>query len=89
MAGERAGRRRRRIREICPGLFPFGTRGRVARLAGSIFWLTLPSLSFFLALGLLLQQGTGFAAALAVSILVTIAFYGAMLLVLHKLGMAL
>jgi len=62
---------------------------QVSRLATSIFWLTIPSLSFFLSLNLLLQKGIGFAASLVLSLLVTAAFYGVMLFALHRLGIAL
>jgi F0F1-type ATP synthase assembly protein I len=62
---------------------------QVAGLAGSIFWLTIPSLSFFLSLNLLLQKGTGFTAALLLAVLITVVCYGAMLFALHRLGVTL
>ncbi len=47
----------------------------VARLAGSIFWMVLPSLCFFLLLPLLLRSGWGFTAAMALSLASTVLTY--------------
>jgi len=62
---------------------------QVSALSLSIFWLVLPSLVFFLVLPLMLRQGLGFAAALAVAALVMMAAYALMLLGMKRFGMSL
>ena len=62
---------------------------QVLRLSTSIFWLTLPSLALFLCLNLLLQRGAGFPLALTGAVLVTALLYGAMVFLLHKVGISL
>jgi hypothetical protein len=59
---------------------------RVGALAGSIFWLVIPSLALFIALPLLLKLGVNFYLSMAVSIVVTVACYWAMLAVLGQFG---
>jgi hypothetical protein len=59
---------------------------RVATLASGIFWLVLPSLALFIALPLMLRQGFNFYLSMGVSILVTVACYGAMLAALRHFG---
>ena len=63
--------------------------GKVAELSLSIFWLVLPSLAFFLVLPLLLRQGLGFVASLALAALVTMAAYALMLAGLKHFGVSL
>jgi hypothetical protein len=62
---------------------------KVAALSTSIFWLVLPSLVLFLALPVLLKRGINFYPALAISTVVMLAGYGAMLLTLGKFGIKL
>jgi len=62
---------------------------QVSELSLSIFWLVLPSLLFFLALPLLLRQGMGFAASLALAVLVTLVAYALMLAGLKRFGIQL
>ena len=62
---------------------------QVSELSLSIFWLVLPSLLFFLALPLLLRQGMGFAASLALAVLVTLVAYALMLAALKRFGIQL
>lgn len=52
---------------------------RIAKLAGSTFWLVLPSLPFFLILPALLHRGVGFWPALGLGCAVTVVLYLLML----------
>ena len=61
---------------------------KVAALSTSIFWLVLPSLSFFLALPLLLKWWP-FVPSLLVATLIMFAFYGVMLLILQHFDVSL
>jgi hypothetical protein len=62
---------------------------QIADLAGSIFWLVLPSLVLFIALPLLLRGGLGFWPSLAISIAATMLLYGLLILLLRRLGVSL
>ncbi len=62
---------------------------KVAALSTSIFWLVLPSLVLFLVLPVLLKRGINFYPALGLSITAMLACYGAMLLILNRLGVKL
>lgn len=59
---------------------------QVASLSSDIFWLVLPSLPLFLVLPLLLKMGWGFWPSLGVTVIVTAACYGLMLLILKQLA---
>lgn len=62
---------------------------RISALAGSIFWLVLPSLALFVTLPLLLKQGLNFYLSLGVAIGVTIDCYGLMVAALTHYGVRL
>ncbi len=66
-----------------------GSSAQVARLSTSIFWLVLPSLSFFIVLPLLLRQQVNFYLSLGGSLAVMIALYLLLVLTLRKLGLQL
>jgi hypothetical protein len=66
-----------------------GSGERVAALSLSIFWLVLPSLALFLVLPLLLRQGWNFWASLLAACAATALCYGAMLVLLRRLGIAI
>lgn len=66
-----------------------GDTAKIAELSQSIFWYVLPSLVLFIALPVLLSNGTGFWAALAVSSALTFAAYLAMIWILGRFGIAL
>lgn len=66
-----------------------GDTAKVAQLAGSIFWLVLPSLILFIALPLLLRRGVAFAPSLAIACALTVAGYFAMLVILKRFGIEL
>lgn len=59
---------------------------KVAELSRNIFWLVLPSLSFFLLLPILLKKGVGFSASFGISTAVMIGFYLGMMFCLKKFG---
>ena len=59
---------------------------KVTALAGSIFWLVLPSLALFVSLPLLIKQGLGFYASMSISIAITVGCYWLMITVLNQFG---
>ncbi|QDT30008.1 DUF3147 family protein [Gimesia panareensis] len=63
-----------------------GSTDKVAELSRNIFWLVLPSLSFFLLLPILLKKGVSFNASFVISTAVMIGFYLGMMLCLKKFG---
>ena len=60
---------------------------QIASLATSIFWLVIPSLALFISLPILLRNGLNFYFSMAISIAITSACYGLMLLILSRMGM--
>jgi hypothetical protein len=66
-----------------------GDDAKVADLAGSVFWLVLPSLALFLMLPPLLRAGWNFWAGLAAASAATVVLYLAELWVLPRLGVQL
>lgn len=62
---------------------------KISALSASIFWLVLPSLALFVTLPLLLKQGYNFYISLAISLVVTIACYGIMVMALKHCGVNL
>ena len=63
-----------------------GDTAKVAALATGIFWLILPSFALFISLPILLKQGWGFWPSLSISLGLTVAAYGLMVLLLRKIG---
>ncbi len=63
-----------------------GDAAKVSALAGSVFWLVLPSLALFVALPLLLAKGVNFYAGLVVSIAITALCYWLMVTLLRLYG---
>ena len=59
---------------------------RIADFSWNVFWLVLPSLSFFALFPFLLKRGAGFAVSLSVSLGVMAVGYVAMAFVLSKFG---
>ena len=59
---------------------------RIASLAGSIFWLVIPSLLLFLVLPALLRAGWAFWPSLALACLSTVAGYAVVMGLLQRLG---
>ena len=62
---------------------------KVAALSTSIFWLVLPSLVFFVALPLLLRMKFGFSLSMGLAAAAMFVCYGAMVLLLPRLGVKL
>ena len=62
---------------------------KVSALSSGIFWLVLPSLSFFITLPLLLKQGINFYLSISLSIGITIFSYWLMVLALNHFGVKL
>ncbi len=63
-----------------------GSVVQIAALARGIFWLVLPSLVLFITLPMLLDRGVTFVWALLVACGLTAVAYGAMMVVLPRLG---
>ena len=59
---------------------------KVIQLSNNIVFLVIPSLSFFIALAILMKRKITFWAALPLSLFVMALFYLVMVLVLNKLG---
>ncbi len=66
-----------------------GDAARVGALASGIFWLVLPSLALFVALPLLLERGVNFYLSMTLSVVLTIGCYGAMIVLLKRVGIEL
>lgn len=62
---------------------------KVSVLASSVFWLTLPSMTLFVTLPLLLKQGLHFYLSMSISIGFTILAYWLMLTALNHYGIKL
>ena len=62
---------------------------KVSALAGSIFWLVMPSLVFFVTLPLLLKAGLDFEARIATTIIATALCYWAIVIFLGRMGIRL
>ena len=60
---------------------------RLAAHAGATFWYVLPSLPMFLLMPALLRRGVGFWPALGAGCLLTVALYGAMVVLGPRLGL--
>ncbi|HAH48759.1 DUF3147 family protein [Gimesia sp.] len=63
-----------------------GNTDKVSELSRNIFWLVLPSLSFFVLLPILLKKGVGFSASFGISTVVMVGFYLGMIFCLKKIG---
>ena len=62
---------------------------RLAAHAGATFWYVLPSLPMFLLMPALLRRGLGFWPSLGAGCLLTVALYGAMVILGPRLGLRL
>lgn len=58
----------------------------ISELSIDIFWLVIPSLSFFIVLPILLKNKVNFYVSLISSLIIMIVFYFAMIFLLKKLG---
>jgi hypothetical protein len=64
------------------------SKEKVAALSGSIFWMVIPSLTFFISFPILLKK-YDFAPALLASLFIMLGFYYLMIFVLSKFGISL
>ncbi len=62
---------------------------KISALSSSIFWLVIPSLALFISLPLLLKNGIHFYLSLTLSLALTAACYGAMIVLLARFGIRL
>ena len=62
---------------------------RVAQLATSIFWMVLPSLSFFVVFPILIKTKLSFLASLSISLVIMSICYLLMVFILDKVGIRL
>lgn len=63
--------------------------GKVANLSVSIFWLVIPSLTFFLLFPYLLRRNVNFYFSITISAVVMVIFYFIMIVILRKSGIDL
>jgi hypothetical protein len=66
-----------------------GDASRVADLSASTFWFFLPSIPLFVALPLLLRNGVGFWASMALVVAGTLALYALMFWAAPRIGLKL
>lgn len=59
---------------------------KIADLSYGIFWMVLPSLSFFILFPVLLKKNISFFFSLGISLIVMIALYFIMIVILKKVG---
>lgn len=59
---------------------------KISQLSNSIFWLVIPSLSFFVALPILLKMKIDFYLALLISLVIMVTLYYLMIVILGKFG---
>jgi len=62
------------------------SKTQVAQLSKSVFWMVIPSLSFFVVLPLLLRTELNFYLSLAISTVVMVAVYFGMVFLLQRFG---
>ncbi|HZW38208.1 MAG TPA: DUF3147 family protein [Ignavibacteriaceae bacterium] len=59
---------------------------KISKFSTSIFWLVIPSLSFFIIMPVLLKTKLGFYPSLVISLIIMVAFYYLMIYLLGKFG---
>jgi len=62
------------------------SKAKVAQLSRSVFWMVIPSLSFFIILPVLLKTELNFYLSLVISTVVMVVVYFAMIFILQKFG---
>ena len=63
-----------------------GSKNQVAQLSKSVFWMVIPSLSFFIILPVLLKTEINFYLSLLIATAIMVAVYFAMIFILQRLG---
>ena len=61
----------------------------ISEFSINVFWLVIPSLTFFLTLPFLLHKGINFYTSISLAIVITIACYYIMIIVLKKFGISI
>ena len=61
----------------------------ISEFSINVFWLVIPSLTFFLTLPFFLHKGINFYTSISLAIVITIACYYMMILVLKKFGISI
>ena len=61
----------------------------ISEFSMSVFWLVIPSLTFFLTLPFLLHKGINFYTSISLAIVITIACYYMMIIALKKFGISI
>ncbi|SIR18820.1 DUF3147 family protein [Halanaerobium kushneri] len=62
------------------------SKKQVAQLSKSVFWMVIPSLSFFIVLPVLLKSELNFYLSLAISTVIMVAVYFGMVFILQRFG---
>ncbi|MGM0499958.1 MAG: DUF3147 family protein [Bacillota bacterium] len=62
------------------------SRTQVAQLSKSVFWMVIPSLSFFIILPVLMKTEINFYLSLLIATVIMVAVYFAMIFILHRFG---
>lgn len=62
------------------------SKNQVAQLSRGVFWMVIPSLSFFIVLPVLLKTELNFYLSLAISTAIMIAVYFTMIFILQRFG---
>jgi ABC-type xylose transport system permease subunit len=63
------------------------SKSQVAQLSRNVFWMVIPSLSFFIVFPLLLKTELNFYLSLAISTVVMVAVYFGMVFILQRFGL--
>ncbi|CCU78145.1 hypothetical protein HSACCH_00438 [Halanaerobium saccharolyticum subsp. saccharolyticum DSM 6643] len=63
-----------------------GSKNQVAQLSKSVFWMVIPSLSFFIILPVLLKTEINFYLSLLIATAIMVAVYFAMIFILQRVG---
>lgn len=62
------------------------SRTQVAQLSKNVFWMVIPSLSFFIILPVLMKTEINFYLSLLIATVIMVAVYFAMIFILHRFG---
>jgi len=66
-----------------------GSKNQVAQLSKSVFWMVIPSLSFFIILPVLLKTEINFYLSLLIATAIMVAVYFAMIFILQRVGITI
>jgi small-conductance mechanosensitive channel len=63
-----------------------GSQAKVAQLSKSVFWMVIPSLSFFIVFPILLKTELNFYLSLFISTVIMVSVYFIMIFILQRIG---